>query len=353
MQITQHTTFPVELRNKWNQLLDHGITNVPFLRFEYLQDWWQTRGGGEWSSTAELVILTAHDADQLIGVAPFFIAEYEGAKKLILLGSIEICDFLDFLVLPDRQSEFADAVLAYFSVEIFPKGIQAVELFNLVEESPTLSVWSEAANKAGFTAVQTRLQQAPCISLPGDWDAYLESIDKKQRHEIRRKMRRAAEAEVPAVMYITSDPAKVEEDCEAFLALMAQDEEKAAFLTPAMREQFKLNTRTAFDQGYLQLAFLKIGDENATAYLNYDYNSRIWVYNSGIDRRFMEYSPGWVLLGHLLQWANEHGRSAFDFMRGNEDYKYKFGAVDHFVCRLTLKKLRVYISLEDQRAIRR
>jgi len=52
----------------------------------------------------------------------------------------------------------------------------------------------------------------------------------------------------------------------------------------------------------------------------------------------MEYSPGWVLLGHLLMWANENKRSAFDFLRGNEDYKYKFGGVDRFVCRVTLTK---------------
>jgi CelD/BcsL family acetyltransferase involved in cellulose biosynthesis len=45
-----------------------------------------------------------------------------------------------------------------------------------------------------------------------------------------------------------------------------------------------------------------------------------------------------VLLGHLLQWANENDRSEFDFMRGNEDYKYKFGAVDRFVTRLTVAK---------------
>jgi CelD/BcsL family acetyltransferase involved in cellulose biosynthesis len=61
------------------------------------------------------------------------------------------------------------------------------------------------------------------------------------------------------------------------------------------------------------------------------------VYNSGIDRRYMEYSPGWVLLGYLLKWANENGRETFDFMRGNEDYKYKFGALDRFVMRASLE----------------
>jgi CelD/BcsL family acetyltransferase involved in cellulose biosynthesis len=57
------------------------------------------------------------------------------------------------------------------------------------------------------------------------------------------------------------------------------------------------------------------------------------VYNSGIERRFLELSPGWVLLVHLLQWANENKRAEFDFMRGNEDYKYRFGGVDQLLVR--------------------
>jgi CelD/BcsL family acetyltransferase involved in cellulose biosynthesis len=39
------------------------------------------------------------------------------------------------------------------------------------------------------------------------------------------------------------------------------------------------------------------------------------------------------LLAYLLKWANESGRQFFDFMRGNEDYKYRFGAIDRRVVR--------------------
>jgi len=45
-----------------------------------------------------------------------------------------------------------------------------------------------------------------------------------------------------------------------------------------------------------------------------------------------------VLLGNLLQWANENKKSEFDFMRGNEDYKYRFGAIDRFIVRATISR---------------
>lgn len=338
MEFTYYKNFPVELKEEWNTLLAKSVNDVPFLRFEYLEDWWQTRGGGEWPSETELAILAAHDGKELVGIAPFFFTEHEGAKKLMLLGCIEISDFLDLIVSAEREREFIDGLLKFISDQFIPQGIRSVDLYNLLENSPTVQLLSEAGKAAGYEVSKVVLQQAPSITLPGDWEVYLESIDKKQRHEIRRKMRRAAEADAEIKVYYTTEQAKVAQDTQAFIDLMAQDPEKAAFLTPAMREQFKISIQRAFENGWLQLAFLTVDGENAAAYLNFDYQNRIWVYNSGLDRRFMEYSPGWVLLGYLLMWANENKRSAFDFLRGNEDYKYKFGGVDRFVCRVTLTK---------------
>ena len=64
---------------------------------------------------------------------------------------------------------------------------------------------------------------------------------------------------------------------------MAQDAEKKAFLTDAMRTQMHLAVRAAFRAGWLQLAFMEVGGEKAAGYLNFDYGDHIWVYNSGID----------------------------------------------------------------------
>jgi CelD/BcsL family acetyltransferase involved in cellulose biosynthesis len=125
---------------------------------------------------------------------------------------------------------------------------------------------------------------------------------------------------------------------EAFLALMATDQEKASFLTDAMRRQMHATAQAAYKEGWLQLSFLTVDGQKAAAYLNFDYHDRIWVYNSGIDWKFMGYSPGWVLLGYLLQWANENKRKEFDFMRGEEDYKYRFGGVDKLVMRVKVAR---------------
>ena len=334
MEFALHRNFSdlEHLADDWNSLLAESITHIPFLRYEYLSTWWATRGGGEWPAS-ELAVVTACQDGHLAGIAPLFSArDRDGSLALWLLGSIEISDYLDILTRPADLPVFLAGMLDFIAQ---PGRLdwQLLDWHNLPETSPTLAVLQVEAEKHGLAFTQERTYHVPAIPLKGDFDTYLAGIEKKQRHEIRRKMRRLAESGLNVRWYIVKDEQALEKEVEAFLELMAEEPSKAAFLTPAMRQQMHLACRAAFDNRWLQLAFLEVEEQKAAGYLNFDYLDRIWVYNSGFSRRFMDLSAGWVLLGYLLQWANENKRSEFDFMRGNEDYKYRFGGVDSFVVR--------------------
>ncbi|MDP1778702.1 MAG: GNAT family N-acetyltransferase, partial [Anaerolineales bacterium] len=67
-------------------------------------------------------------------------------------------------------------------------------------------------------------------------------------------------------------------------------------------------------------------------------DTRANVHEAGINRDFMDLSPGWVLLSYVLQWCCENGRYEFDFMRGDEEYKYRFGAVNQYVMRVRIAR---------------
>ncbi len=336
MDFTLHTTFPEDLQTEWNDLLAESITHVPFLRHEYQSTWWQHLGGGEWKDAAP-VIISAREHGKLIGIAPLFRAHHKGRDTLLLIGSIEISDYLDLIVCPADLEPFTRGLLSFLSTN---KEIHwdALDLYNILDTSPSLPALEKAAGSLELKFALEKLHHCPYIPLPGDFETYLAGIDKKQRHEIRRKMRRMQDSGVPFRWYFTEDPANIKSDAQAFLDLMAKDEDKAKFLTPAMCGMMQDAIRCAFENGCLKLAFLEINGQKSAAYLNFDYLDRVWVYNSGLDWSFNEYSPGWVLLGYLLQWANENRRTEFDFMRGNEDYKYRFGAIDRFVMRATITK---------------
>ncbi len=339
MDFSLHTEFlGPHFAPTWNSLLSESTANVPFLRYEYLSTWWQTRGGGEWPPESALHLITAQTDGRLTGIAPLFrAANREGQPAYLLLGSIEISDYLDVIARPDDLPLFIDGLLTFLDAN-HPQADLLLDWYNLPDSSPSLPILRAAAEKRGWAYSQEIYQPTPSIPLPGDFEQYLASIDKKQRHEIRRKMRRAEESGRNVRWYIVEDESTLDEEIDAFLHLMAQDPAKDAFLTGVMRSQMKQSVHAAFRAGWLQLAFLEVDGEKACGYLNFDYNNRIWVYNSGLDRRFSDLSVGWVLLGYLLRWANEHKRSEFDFMRGGEDYKYKFGGQNRHVLRVKIAR---------------
>ncbi len=326
------------LKQEWNELLAVSASHVPFLQHEYLSVWWQGLGGGEWAA-GELNIITARKEDgSLLGIAPLFATkDRDGTPALMLLGSIEISDYLDVLCQPEDLPAFMEALLEHLESSPEPAS-HLLDWYNLLENSPTLPALQSAASVRGWEFSQQPLQHCPYIPLPGDWEKYICSIDKKQRHEIRRKMRRADEYYLPTRWYIVEDGTNIEQEINAFLDLMSCEPDKAKFLTPAMREQLRAIMKAAHASGWLQLAFIEVNGEKAAGYLNFDYQNHIWVYNSGLDFRFRELSLGWVLLGRLLEWSNANARASFDFMRGDEDYKYRFGAIDRQVMRVTLHK---------------
>jgi CelD/BcsL family acetyltransferase involved in cellulose biosynthesis len=329
--------------NEWNALLKDSIQNTPFLRYEYQKTWWEHKGGGEWKD-AKLILVTAREDNQLIGVAPLFIANYENEPAILLNGSIEISDYLDVIVKKIDHSRFISGLLDFLASDLTgagepsPYNWSKLDWYNLPDDSPTLLALKEEADKRNWTHHEEVYRPTPRIALNGSFEDYLSRIEKKQRHEIRRKMRRAAESELNVKFVLVGQDADIEKEINTFFELMIQDPNKANFLHPAMREQMTAVLHEAYKNNYLWLGFLEIDGVKTAASLNFDYENKLWGYNSGVSRSHMDLSPGWVLLSHTIQWCCDNGRYEFDFMRGDEDYKYRFGGVNRFVMRVKVSK---------------
>lgn len=340
MKFQRHNNFDslASLKDQWDHLLEESASHVPFLTLAYLQVWWQTLGGGEWPQDSQLVIITASDDDQLVGVAPLFHTNnITGNPALMFIGAIEVSDFLDFIVQPKDLPQFLSGLLDFLLKEDDLPPWQLLDLYNLLDESPTLPALEAEAKQRGWAHEQIYLQPSPYVPLPGDYQAYLASLDKKQRHEIRRKWRNVENSLAEAAFYFVEDQDQLAAETQALIDMMAQDPNKRDFLTQAMRQHLHNTVQVAFDAGWLQLAFFTLDGNKAAAHLSFIYDNRIWCYNSAWDWAYRDYSPGWVLQAYLLEWANDNGIKEFDFMRGDEDYKYKFGGIDRHVHRVTLE----------------
>jgi CelD/BcsL family acetyltransferase involved in cellulose biosynthesis len=324
------TEFDQISEKTWDQALKNSGIGSPFLRYGFQRSWWSHLGGGEWQA-GNLSIITAEEDGELIGIAPLFTTEVEGEKQIHFIGSLEICDYLDFIIPADRANEFIQNALRIAAVEADASAGRII-LYNISDHSATIPALEQFGKNDDWSVQIEKAYHTPAIALPDDWDTYLMNIDKKQRHEIRRKIRRTEGSEEDHVAWhMVGKEDDLDQAITDFVGLMENDPDKARFLSPEMRAQMDDIIRWAAQSDILQLSFLTVNEKNAAAYLCFNHAGRIWVYNSGFSPGFGYYSPGWVLLGYLIQHAIENGNTHFDFMRGDEEYKYRFGAEDSFV----------------------
>jgi CelD/BcsL family acetyltransferase involved in cellulose biosynthesis len=240
---------------------------------------------------------------------------------------VEVTDYLDILV----DQEYIEPVLNCFAdfVATHSDGFDVLDLCNIPENSPTLERFVHFLRQHGLTVEVQQQEVCPIIQLPDTWEVYLSHIlDKKERHEIRRKLRRA---EAESSWYIVGSAHNLAEETERFFSLMsASHPEKARFLHDTQNaEFFRRVIPIAYEKGWLQLSFLNVHGKAAATYLNFDYNRHILVYNSGLlPGEYGHLSPGIVLLAHNIRHAIETQHTVFDFLRGSESYKYRMGAKD-------------------------
>jgi len=337
MALSVHAYYDVDgfdaLKGEWNDLLRHSPADIVFLTWEFQHTWWQCLGRGD------LIILAVRDGDALVGIAPLFaVGNPHGQRVLAFVGCTEVADYLDFIIAQGREKEVYAALVDYIVGPSAPDW-DVLDLCNIHQDSHTLTELFAQAEARGWFAHVFRDDVCPIVSLPGTWDDYLQMLDKKQRHEIRRKLRRAA-AYDGLRWYVVGAEHDLEAEIEGFLSLMAASApDKADFLTPEMREFFRQLMRVTFGAGWLQLMFLEARGQKAAAYLNFVYDNHVLVYNSGFDwKAFPKLGAGIVLTAFSIRHAIEQGRDIFDFMQGDERYKYQFGGQDVAVQRLVVRK---------------
>jgi CelD/BcsL family acetyltransferase involved in cellulose biosynthesis len=170
-------------------------------------------------------------------------------------------------------------------------------------------------------------------------DAYLATLGKKQRHEIRRKVRRA-EGVGEVHLQDSADPLA---DLEAFIQLHQKRWTILGLFpdTPG-GEQSRVFARRLFElngaDGPLRLTFLSVGERQVAASIHFETEDGYLWYNAGIDPDARDLSPGVLMVYSYVQRALAAGKQRIDFLRGDEPYKYDWGAVDEPIQRILVRR---------------
>jgi CelD/BcsL family acetyltransferase involved in cellulose biosynthesis len=311
----------------WEELHARGPRASPFLSPRFLLPWHRALGRGcdvrvaRWGS----------DGGPDEGL--LFLCRC-GEGGWIFLGGEQVADYLDALVAPGRAEAFWR--------EFLERGLPALgggplRLPGLVEGTPALSLLPSICRETGLSCSVEEMDKAPFVSLPGSFEEYLEQLGTKERHELRRKMRRAAELLPGLAFRMTRTPDELANDLPSFVGLLRKSHPaKESFMDESMATFFREVAEGFLASGRLRLEFLSSQGVDVASVFQFRTDGGLLLYNSGYDPKLRAANPGLVLLARSIGQAIDEGFREYDFLRGTERYKYDLGGVDRVVYRLTV-----------------
>jgi CelD/BcsL family acetyltransferase involved in cellulose biosynthesis len=313
------------LEPEWRVLLPRATANTVFVSPTWLRVWWREFGTGR-----ELLLLSVRRQGELVGVVPLM----RDGGHLSFAGDTQVCDYMDVVAAAGKEDAVLSAVLRGLGEEPW----RELVLWAVPEGSPTLEALKVAAAAPSLSVDIEREDVCPRLDLPATWEEYLAGLSKKNRHELRRKLRklsRVGEARLETL----DQPAEVAAALDDFLRLYRESRaDKAAFMTEEMERFFRAIVAALAAEEQVELIFLALGGVRVAAVLCFCADDECLLYNSGYDPDYAYLSVGLLSKALALRKAIEEGKQRFDFLRGAEPYKYDLGATDRPVYRCTVRR---------------
>lgn len=319
----------IRLRKQWNELLLRSEQNTIFLTHQWFEAWWRSFG----RDYNFEILLVRDDADVLIGAAPMMASN----DRLSFMASQDVSDYCDFIIDTQKIDPFFELLLDYFQEH--SAHIRDVELINIPSASPTLISLPRLASERGFTCGVSEREVAPILNLPSSYDTYINSLGRKSRHELRRKLRRLESLGQTNIQAMRK-PHEMSAAIRDFIILHRRSSasKKEFWQREGMIDFFKFLTRLFSLQQWVELNLLCFKDKLIAGLMNFVYADHVYLYNVAFDKNFFSFSPGFILFNHSIERAIAENKKVVDFLRGGEQYKYSFGAKDSKIFNLTLTK---------------
>jgi CelD/BcsL family acetyltransferase involved in cellulose biosynthesis len=304
---------------EWHALLASDPDKHIFATPEWHRTWWEEFGSG-----LELLILTMSRAGTTTAIVPLYKVAEGDRQVLRFIGGIDLTDYLGPICPRDAREDVARALTAW--LDETDSEWHELDAHNLPVPFGFSEMLVDWADRRNFSFELDQEETAALIPLTGDWDSYLDSLAKKDRHELKRKRRRLWR-ETPQARVRASNEETLERDLQTFIDMHRGTEgHKGHFMRPEIATFFVRVAKTFFPLGRLQLHLLETPEEALAATFSFEYASRFYLYNSAYEPGAASLAPGLVLVSELLKDCMERGVQVFDFLRGPERYKYQLGA---------------------------
>lgn len=299
----------------WKDTANYLNWPFPFVLPPWLDAWWEYFGNGN-----KPHVQVVRDGENIIGIAPLMLRE----KTITFLGNTDVCDYQDFIIKTGAEETFFTGILDGLKAS----GLLKLELKHVRPDSHVMNSLSRYTKSRGYLFSAMKEETSVEINLPGDFESYLELLSSKQRHEVRRKMRRLNEAGNTSYR-LHEKPEEIQGLLDVFFTMFVESrDDKASFLTPQMKDFFVTLTDKLSRAGILKLGVLELDDLKVAIVICFDYNNCRYLYNCGYNPEYTRLSVGVASKVFTIRDGIEKKLKIFDFLKGNEAYKYHLGGKD-------------------------
>jgi CelD/BcsL family acetyltransferase involved in cellulose biosynthesis len=305
------------LAGEWDALWRRTPAGTPFQSPAWLVPWWRRFEPGA------LALVTIRTGRRLVALVPLYREPPAEGNQVRLLGAGN-SDYLDGLIEPGREAELAPAIVHVLE-ELREQG-QEVRLERLAASSPL------GRMVAGLRdALIEPDEPCPVLALP-----HAPRPCWKRVRYLRRRLGRMGGFRVARV----TEPAELPGAMSALAALhearwveqgsggVFADGRNASFLEDA--------AAALLGAGLLRCYVLHAGGRVLAAHFGMLAHGRAYYYIGGFDPAAAASSAGTVLVAQAVEEAEREGAHAFDFLRGSEAYKYRWGSEDQWTSRVVL-----------------
>lgn len=314
--ITAEAELTTAFLDEWRQLVLQTEHPNPFLTPEFMLACWEHMLD---KPALRCICFRDTTTQSMVGIVPLYAQSDTHWRSL---SHVDITDYWSPIFDQKYQEKLVELLFRFLQ----DRGVAALQLECLSEPLEL----TQALLVRGTATVQ---EVVPTIKLPGEWETYLGSLDRKQRHEVRRKHRNSLKAGASFEIDHGSD-----EGYHDFVRLhQLSSAEKKAFWTETKTAFFTAVMQNFARQGWVRLFFLTVSGERLASMLIFEYAQSSFLYNSGYDPSANpRLGAGTVLTAYTIQHAIEMGHAYYDFLRGDEVYKFRLGGIAHDLIDLSL-----------------
>lgn len=329
------------LRPEWSALADRCPWATAFQLPEWQIPWWHHLGGGE------LRAVVLRRDDRLVGFAPLFVHGFPWQPRELSLLATGLSDYEDILLEPEIAAEGTELILQRIAGRSAAESVDAsagneqtwstCDIQELRAESPLVN----ARIPAGLSADMSPSSTCPVLQLPATNDDLQRRLPSRFRRKLRMVMHRLERS--GDFEYISADPSTAPALMDVLFKLHEQrwnaQDQPGVLTDPRLRNFHNDVAAGMMNNGKLRLYALQLDGDYAAVFYGFAHAGRMYSYLTGIDPSAAYYSPGTNLLHHVIGEAISEGMQEFDMLRGEESYKYLWGAVARHNQRLIMRRV--------------